>query len=71
MLKKKMISDHLLSFARSKMPKPQCDIPGCSGIHKPNKLTEKVLRESEREQNLEYHDTVEDFWKSMGIDPDF
>jgi hypothetical protein len=63
------ISDYLLSFARQRMPKSRCNLPGCGGIHKPNKLTEKVLKESARGENLEHHDSVEDFWESMGIDP--
>ena len=58
-----------MSFPRKKMSKSKCDFPGCDGIHKPNKLTEKVLRESERGENLEHHESIEDFWKSMGIDP--
>lgn len=37
--------------------------------YKPNKLTEKILRESECGENIESHNTIEDFWKSMGIDP--
>ncbi len=67
---KKTMTDYLLTAPRAKMPKRKCDFPGCDGIHKPNKLTEKVLKESERGENLEQHETVEDFWKSMGIDLD-
>ncbi len=37
--------------------------------HIPNEETAKVLRESEQGINLEKHESVEDFWKSMGIDP--
>ncbi len=66
---RKTISEYLLSFPRARMPKAKCNFPGCSGIHEPNKLTEKVLRESEIGENLEHHESIEDFWKSMGIDP--
>jgi len=52
------ISEYLLSFPRKNMPKPRLD-----------KLTKNVLRESERGENLEHHETIDDFWKSMGIDP--
>lgn len=65
---RKTISEYLLSFPRARMPKSACNFPGCNGIHKPNKLTEKVLRESEKGENLEHHESLEDFWKSMGID---
>lgn len=59
---KKSISEYLLSFPRAKMPKP-------TKAKKPNKATEKVLRDTEQGKNLESHDSLEDFWKSMGIDP--
>lgn len=65
----KTASEYLLSFARKDMPISSCDYPGCDGIHKPNKLTQQVLRESERGENLEHYASLEDFWKSMGIDP--
>jgi hypothetical protein len=66
---RKTMSDYLLATPRARMPKKKCSLPGCDGIHKPNKLTEKVLRETDRGENLEHHDSLEDFWKSMGIDP--
>jgi hypothetical protein len=65
----KTVTDYLLSTPRENMPRSKCRLKGCKGDHKPNKLTAKVLRESERGENLEHHDTIEDFWKSMGIDP--
>lgn len=38
-------------------------------IHKPNAETIKALKES-REKKLVSYETVDDFWKAMGIDPD-
>jgi hypothetical protein len=48
---------------------PELMTPEYNRTHKPNKLTEKVLRESERGENIEYHPSIDAFWKSMGIDP--
>jgi hypothetical protein len=55
----KTMSEYLIS--RSGVPQSRCDFPGCNGIHKPNKLTEKILKESERGENLEHHESIEDF----------
>jgi hypothetical protein len=54
---------------RTRMPKSKCNVPGCNGSHEPNQLTEKVLRDSEKGENLEHHESIEEFWRSMGIDP--
>ena len=56
---KKTISQYLLSLAHNAMPKKEM----------PNKETQKVLRETEEGKNLESHETLDDFWKSMGMDP--
>ena len=63
---RKTISDYLLSTPRSMMPKDKFSYS--KNRYKPNKLTEKVLRESENGKYLEHHESIEDFWKSMGID---
>ena len=64
---KKSMSEYLLSFPRSYMP--SCDFPSCDGIHSPNKETEQVLKETDEGVNLESHDSLDDFWNSMGINP--
>lgn len=56
---KKTISQFLLSLARDQMPQ--------KGM--PNKETQKVLMETENGKNLESHDSLEDFWSDMGMDP--
>lgn len=62
------ISEYLLSFARKEMPKST--LHHCKQTHKPNKETEKVLRDTEAGKNLESHDSLEDFWEAMGMKPD-
>ena len=56
---KKTISELLLSLARNWMPKGRI----------PNKETQKILRETEEGKNRESHESIEDFWNAMGIDP--
>ncbi|ADI38552.1 putative uncharacterized protein [Waddlia chondrophila 2032/99] len=56
---KKTISEFLISLARNRMPQGKI----------PNKETQKILRETEEGKNLESHESLRDFWKSMGIDP--
>ncbi len=56
------ISEYLLSFVRKEMPR-------CFRAHEPNKETERALKES-REEEGEVFDTVDSFWKSMGISLD-
>ena len=51
------------------MPEMQCDFPGCSGDHEPNKEPEKVFRDTDAGQNLESHNSLKDFWKAMGMNP--
>lgn len=64
--KKRMtISEYLLSFAREEMPK--CDVGHCKHSHEPNEETAKVLRETDEGKNLIEHDTLEDFWNSLGF----
>ncbi len=57
--KKMTISEYMLSLARERMPN--------QGI--PNQETQKILRDTEQGKNLESHDSLEDFWSAMGIDP--
>jgi hypothetical protein len=68
-IENKSISDYLLDTPRRKMPRVKCNFPGCSGKHVPNKETSKVLRETEAGENLESHESLEDFWKAMGMNP--
>ncbi len=68
-IENKSISDYLLEKPRQKMPEMQCDFPGCSGAHEPNKETEKVLRDTDAGRNLESHNSLKDFWKAMGMKP--
>ena len=56
---KKTISEYLLSLTYKYMPKQRI----------PNKETQKVMSETEEEKNLESHDSLDDFWKAMGMDP--
>lgn len=53
------ISEFLLSSVRKAMPQIE---------HKPNIETIEALTES-REEQLESYETLNDFWKAMGIDP--
>lgn len=68
-LENKSISEYLLEKPRQKMPELQCDFPGCSGDHKPNKETEKVFKDTDAGLNLESHNSLKDFWKAMGMKP--
>lgn len=47
---------------------PLKDILPSEGTHKPNAETIEALKES-REKKLVSYETVDDFWKAMGIDP--
>lgn len=69
-LESKSISDYLLDQPRKKMPHAKCNFQDCDGVHTPNKKTSKVLRDTEKGLNLESHESLEDFWKAMGIKPD-
>ena len=51
------------------MPKMQCDFPGCSGAHEPNKETEKVFRDTDAGRNLESHHSLKVFFTAMGMKP--
>ena len=55
------ISEFLLASVRKVLPR--------KSDRKPNAKTIKALKES-REGTLESYDTVEEFWKAVGIDPD-
>lgn len=68
-IENKTISDYLLEKPRKKIPNVKCDHPGCSGVHVPNKETAKVLRDTDAGRNLESHNSLEDFWKAMGMKP--
>lgn len=37
--------------------------------HVPNEETEKILKDTEEGLNLESHNSLEDFWSAMGIEP--
>lgn len=69
-IENKSISDYLLEKPRKKIPSAKCDFSGCSGVHTPNKKTEKVFKDTDAGQNLESHNSLEDFWKAMGMKPD-
>lgn len=58
------ISDYLLLPARKEMPKRG---HSCEHSHKPNKATEKVLRETNEGKNLEEYETLDDFWNALGF----
>lgn len=68
-IENKSISDYLLDKPRKKMPEMLCDFPGCDGVHKPNKETEKVFTDTDEGRNLESHNSLKDFWKAMGMRP--
>ena len=57
----------ILSFARQEMPR--CKGNHCTKSHEPNEETAQVLRETRKGKNIKSHDSLEDFWKSMGITP--
>lgn len=58
----KTISQFLLEFVHAQ---PYYDYRS----HEPNEETARVLKETEQGMYLESHDSLEDFWKSMGMDP--
>lgn len=68
-LEDKTVSDFLLDPPRKKMPKSSCSYLGCDGVHVPNEETAKVLKDSKKGLNVESHASIEDFWKSMGMEP--
>ncbi len=59
------ISEYLLSFARKEMPK--CGGHHCKKSHEPNEETAKVLRETDRGENLTEYETLDEFWDSLGF----
>ena len=61
---KKTISEFLLVYPRSK--KPKAKVPSCSRSHEPNEETKTALRES-REGKGEIFESLDDFWKAMGV----
>ena len=54
------ISEYLLSSVRKQMPQ-------CTKSHIPNAETIASIQESEQKKGLERFDSLEDFWKSMGV----
>jgi hypothetical protein len=68
-IENKTVSDYLLDEPRKKIPSVKCDFPGCNGTHEPNEETAKVLRETDAGIGLESHDSLEAFWKAMGMKP--
>lgn len=68
--KKQTLSDYLLAIPRKKIARARCNLSDCSGLHIPNKETQKVLRDTDTGKNLESHKSLDDFWKAMGVNPD-
>jgi hypothetical protein len=68
-IENKTVSDYLLDGPRKKIPSVKCDFPECNGVHEPNEETAKVLRETDAGIGLESHESLEDFWKAMGMKP--
>jgi hypothetical protein len=64
--KKQMtISEYFLSFARQEMLK---DVGhDCNKSHELNEETAQVLRETKRGENIKSHQSLEDFWKAVGM----
>ena len=56
----KTISEYLLGLAREKMP-------ACTACHTPNAETIASIEESERGEGIERYESLDDFWKSMGV----
>ena len=64
--KKKMtISEYLLSFARKEMPK--CGGHHCKQGHVPNEETARVLKETDKGENLIEYETLDEFWDALGF----
>lgn len=62
--KKRMtISEYLLSFAREEMPK--CGGHHCKRNHEPNEETAKVLKETDKGENLTEYGTLDEFWDAL------
>lgn len=59
------ISEYLLSFARQEMPK--CGGYHCPLGHEPNEETARVLRETDKGNNLIEHENLDDFWEALGL----
>lgn len=59
------ISEYLLNLARNEMP--ECEGNHCSLNHEPNEETAKVLRESEKGENLIEHKSIDEFWSALGF----
>jgi hypothetical protein len=59
----KSMNEFLLSLVEEKEKRcPLCETYG------PNELTIKTMEESDRRENIERYDNVDDFWKAMGLD---
>ncbi|MBS4164132.1 hypothetical protein PRO82_001448 [Candidatus Protochlamydia amoebophila] len=54
-------------FARQEMLKDAGH--DCNKSHELNEETAQILRETKRGENIENHDTLEDFWKVVGMKP--
>jgi len=59
------ISEYLLAFARKEMPK--CGGHHCKHTHVPNEETIRVLRDTDEGKNLIEHETLDEFWESLGF----
>ena len=63
------ISEYLLTFARSQMPKlNKCNHPGCDGKHEPNEESKKALKKSREGKGIVFS-SLDEFWETMGINP--
>lgn len=40
----------------------------CPKTHVPNEETDKVLRETDEGNNLVEHETLDEFWKALGLE---
>lgn len=60
------MGEYLLSFARKEMPK-SCQ-HHCSKSHVPNRETAKVLKETDEGKNLTEYESLDDFWKALGLE---
>lgn len=59
------ISEYLLSFAREEMPK--CGGHHGNRPHEPNEETARVLRETDRGENLTEYENLDEFWNALGF----
>ena len=56
----KTISEYLIGLAKAQMPH-------CTKSHILNEKTKSSIEESERGEGIEHYDSLDNFWKSMGV----